>query len=146
MAAAGPWVIYNEFKETLGKKVLDLVNDTFKVALFTSTTNAGAATLATAQYATLTNQVANGSGYTTAGTTVTPAWTRSTGTVTFDTSDATWTAAGGTITARIAVLYDDTASLKNLVAYCLLDSAPADVVVSDTNSLTLSIVNVFSLA
>jgi hypothetical protein len=64
MAAAGPWVIYNEFKETLGKKVLDLVNDTFKVALFTSTSNAGSATLATAQYATLTNQVsANGNGY-----------------------------------------------------------------------------------
>jgi hypothetical protein len=42
MAAAGPWVIYNEFKETLGKKVLDLVNDTFKVALFTSTRTPGA--------------------------------------------------------------------------------------------------------
>jgi hypothetical protein len=146
MAAAGPWVIYNEFKESLGKKTLDLVNDTFKVALFSSTSNAGSATLATAQYATLTNQTASGNGYTTTGTSVTPAWTRSTGTVTFDTSDATWTASGGTITARFAVLYDDTAASKNLVAYCLLDSAPADIVISDTNSLTLSIVNVFTLA
>jgi hypothetical protein len=95
MAAPGPWVLYNEFKETLGKKTVDLVNDTFKVALcLLSTTNAASATLATAQYATLTNQVASANGYTTTGTSVTPAWTRSTGTVTFDTSDATWTASG----------------------------------------------------
>jgi hypothetical protein len=110
MAAASAWTVYNEFKESLGKKTLDLVNDTFKVALFTSTSNAGAATLATAQYATLTNQVAGANGYTTTGTSVTPSWTRSTGTVTFDTSDATWTASGGTITARFAVLYDNTST------------------------------------
>jgi hypothetical protein len=146
MASPGPWTVYNEFKETLGKKTVDLVNDTFKVALFTSTSNAGSATLATAQYATLTNQVAGANGYTTTGTSVTPAWTRSTGTVTFDTSDATWTASGGSITARFAVLYSNTSTNKDLVAYCLLDSAPADVIVSDTNSLTLNVVNVFSLS
>lgn len=145
MAAPGPWVVYNEFKLTLGQKTIDLVNDVFKVALFLSTSNAGAATLATAQYATLTNQVASASGYTTAGVTVTPAWTRSVGTVTFDTSDAAWTASGGSITARFAVLYDNTTSLKDLIAYSLLDSAPADVIVSDTNTLTINIVNVFSI-
>jgi hypothetical protein len=42
MASPGPWTVYNEFKETLGKKTVDLVNDTFKVALFTSTSNAAA--------------------------------------------------------------------------------------------------------
>lgn len=146
MAAPGPWVIYNEFKETLGKKVVDLVNDTFKVALFTSATNAASATLTTAQYATLTSQVANGNGYLTTGTSVTPAWTRSTGTVTFDTSDATWTASGGSITARVAVLYDNTSTNKDLVAYCILDSTPADVVISDTNTFTLNVVNVFTLS
>jgi hypothetical protein len=75
-----------------------------------------------------------------------PSWTRSTGTVTFDTSDASWTAAGGTITARFAVLYDNTSTNKDLVAYCILDSAPADVSISDTNTLSLQITNVFSLA
>src|SRR3954462_7707892 len=146
MAAPGPWVVYNEFKETLGKKTVDLVNDAFKVALFTSTTNAASATLTTAQYATLTNQVANGNGYTTTGTSVTPSWTRSTGTVTFDTSDAAWTASGGSITARVAVLYDNTSTNKDLVAYCILDSTPADVVVSDTNTFTVNVVNVFTLS
>src|SRR3982751_5434919 len=146
MAAPGPWTLYNEFKETLGKKTIDLVNDAFKVALFSSTSNAGSATLATAQYATLTNQTSGTNGYTTTGTSVTPAWTRSTGTVTFDTSDAAWTASGGSITARFAVLYDNTTTNKDLIAYSLLDSAPADVVVSDTNTLTINVVNVFSLA
>lgn len=144
--AAGSWTIYNEFKETLGKKTLDMVNDAFKVALFTSASNAGAATLATAQYATLTNQVANANGYTTTGTSVTPSWTRSTGTVTFDTSDATWTAAGGSIVARIAVVYDNTSTNKDLIAYCLLDATPADVTTTDGNSLTLQVTNVFTLS
>jgi hypothetical protein len=146
MAAAGPWVIYNEFKETLGKKLIDLSSDTFKVALFTSTSNAGSATLATATYATLTNELANGNGYLTGGVTAAATWVRSTGTVTFDTADTTWTASGGSLTARFAVLYDSTPATKYLIAYALLDSAPADVVVSDGNSLSVQITNVFSLA
>jgi hypothetical protein len=144
--AAGAWTIYNEFKKTLGDKVVDLGNDTFKIGLFQSTSNAGSATLTTAQYATLTNQVASANGYTTAGVTVAVTWTRSTGTVTFDTADASWTASGGSIVARFAVLYDDTATNKNLVAYMLLDSAPADVTVTDGNTLTIQIANVFTLA
>jgi hypothetical protein len=144
--AAGPWVIYNEFKESLGQKKIHLGTDTFKIALFTSSSNAGAATLATAQYATLTNQVANGNGYTTGGVTVAVTWNRSTGTVTFDTADASWTASGASLTARFAVLYSDTATSKDLVSYMLLDAAPADVVTQDGNTLTIQVANVFSLA
>jgi hypothetical protein len=145
MAAAGPWVVYNEFKENLGKKLIDLSADVFKIGLFTSTSNAGSATLASAVYATLTNELTTANGYTVTGTTVAATWVRSVGTVTFDTADASWTASGGSLTARFAVLYDNTATSKNLVAYMLLDSAPADIVVSDGNSLTLSIANVFTI-
>jgi hypothetical protein len=144
--AAGPWVIYNEFKETLGKKLVDLSADTLKVALFLSTSNAGSATLATAQYATLTNQHANANGYTTAGVTVAGTWVRATGTVTLDTADASWTASGGSIVARFAVLYDDTSALKHLIAYCLLDATPADVTTTDANTITIQITNVLTLS
>lgn len=144
--AAGPWVPYNEFKESLGQKKIHLGTDTFKVALFLSTSNAGSATLATAQYATLTNQHANGNGYTTAGVTVAATWNRSVGTVTFDTADASWTASGGSIVARFAVLYSDTATNKDLVAYMLLDSSPADVTTTTGNTLTINIANVFTLS
>jgi hypothetical protein len=144
--AAGPWVIYNEFKENLGKKLIDLDADTFKCALFLSTSNAGSAALASAVLATLTNQHANANGYTTGGVTVNGTWVRSGATCTFDVDDASWTAAGGSIVARFAVIYDDTPGTKYLVAYCLLDSAPADVTVTDGNSLTVQIGNIFQLS
>lgn len=146
--AAGTWVIYNEFKLNLGKKVMNLASDTIKMALFLSTSNCGSASLATAQYATLTNQHASANGYTTGGVSCSPTYTDSSGTETFDVADATWTASGGSIVARFAVLYDDTATNKDLIAYCLLDSTPADVTVTTGNLLTIQInaSGVFSLA
>jgi hypothetical protein len=143
--AAGPWVIYDEFKDSLGEKKINLATDTIKVGLFLSTSNAGSASLATAQYATLTNQHANANGYTTGGVTCASTYTQTGGTATFDLADAAWTASGGSIVARFAVIYSDTATNKDLIAYCLLDSTPADVTVTTGNSLTIQIANVFTL-
>lgn len=146
--AAGPWNVYNEFKLSLGNKAINLGSDVIKCALFLSTSNAGSVALQNARYATLTNQVANGLGYTTAGVTVAATWVGdySTATKTFDTADAAWTASGGSLVARFAVLYDDTATNKDLIAYCLLDATPADVTTTDANTLTVAITNVFTLA
>ena len=146
--AADAWVVYNEFKTNLGEKLFDLSSDTFKMALFLSTSNCGDAALATAQYTTLTNQHASAYGYTTGGATVAPTWTESSGTVTFDTANAAWTASGGSIVCRYAVIYDDSATNKDLVCYSLLDNAPADITVTTGNTLTVSInaSGVFTLA
>lgn len=146
MAAPGPWVIYNDFKLNIGKKLIDLINDTFKVALVTSLSNAIDATLTPATYTTLNHEVASGNGYTTAGASAaTPAWTGggATASSTFDTADVTWTASGAGITARAAVLYDVTSG--HLVAYMLLDSAPADVVIQPAVTEVIQIANVFTL-
>lgn len=144
--ASGPWVIYNEAKVSLGKKVFDLTADTFKVALLISTSNAGSASLVTAQYATLTNELSTANGYTAGGATASsPTWVNSSGTITWDTADVSWTATG-TLTARFAVIYDNTATNKDLIAYMLLDSTPADVSVTSGNTLTIQIANVFTLA
>lgn len=137
--AASAWTIYHEYKLNLGKKLIEMSSDTFKMALFLSTSNAGSASLATAQYATLTNQHANANGYTTGGVTCARTWTNSAGTITFDIADAVWTASGGSIVARFAVIYSDTATNKDLICYCLLDSTPADVTVTTGNSLTVQI-------
>ena len=56
--------------------------------------------------------------------------------VTVDCTDATWTASGGSIVARYAVIYEVGG---NVLCYCLLDSTPADVTVTDTNTLTVTI-------
>lgn len=146
--AAGAWQVYNEFKLTLGQKVESLSADTFKVALFLSTSNCGDVALQNAFYATLTNQHANANGYTTGGVTCAATWTGnfSLATKTFDLADAAWNAAGGSIVARFAVIYDDSTANKDLVAWCYLDSTPADVTVTTGNTLTINIVNVFTLA
>jgi hypothetical protein len=115
---------------------IDLDTQAFKMALFLSTSNA--ATLGTVGYSNLTNEVANGYGYTTGGKTLTPTWNRTGGTTTFDADDQVWTASGGSITCRFAVIYDNTTTNKDLVCYSLLDTAPADVTATDGNTLTIA--------
>lgn len=136
MAAAGKWKLYNSAKADIGDGVIDLGSHTFKIALFTSASNAN--TLTNATLASLTNQVANANGYITGGNTLASVtWGQTGGVATFDAADSVWTAAGGSITARYAVIYDDTSASDSLLAVCLLDTAPADVTATDGNTLTI---------
>ena len=95
----------------------------------------------------VTNELSTANGYTAGGTSVTPSWTRSTGTATFDISDPSWTASGGSIVARFAAIVDETPTPDRVVAYCLLDNTPADVTTTTGNTLTIQISasGVFSL-
>lgn len=130
--AAGTWQFTNATRTELSNGTF-LDGDTYKVALFLSTSNIGAATTT---YAGVTNEHANANGYTTGGNAVTLSRSGTT-TVTFDTTDPTaWTASGGSITARFAVLYEVGG---NVLCYCLLDDAPADVTATATNTLTVAI-------
>ena len=138
--AAGSWTLTNNTRTYLLDGTFDLNTDTFKIALFTSASNIGASSTT---YAGLTNEVANGNGYTTGGNSVTGSLSGTT-TVTFDTTDpAVWTGSGAGFSARYAVLYE---ASGNVLAYFLLDSTPADVTVTAGNTLTISVANVFSLA
>jgi hypothetical protein len=92
----------------------------------------------------LTNEVANGNGYTTGGQEITISLSGTT-TVTVDGTDEVWTASGGSITARFAVIYEVSG---NVLCYCLLDDTPADVTATDGNTLTVAInaSGIFTLA
>jgi hypothetical protein len=80
--------------------------DTFKIALYTSSASLGAATTA---YST-TNEI-SGTGYTAGGNTLTRVDPSSSGTTGFtDFANTTWSSA--TITARGALIYNDTDSDK----------------------------------
>lgn len=132
VAVAGQWTLTNEGRTKLTTgEWLDA--DTYKCALFTSSSNIGAGSTT---YAGLTGEVANGNGYTTGGVAVT--LSRSgTGTVTFAlSSNPAWTASGSSITARYAVIYEVSG---RVLAYVLLDSTPADVTVADGNTLTVNV-------
>lgn len=130
--AAGAWTFTNTGRTSLLNGTFDIDSDTWKMALFLSTSNIGAASTT---YAGVTNEHANANGYTTGGQTIALTLAGTT-TVTVDiTTDPVWTASGGSITARFAVIYE---SGGNVLCYCLLDSTPADVTATTGNTLTVA--------
>lgn len=141
-AAAGAWTFTNGGRTSLLDGTFDLNTDTFNMALFLSTSNLGAASTT---YAGLTNEHANGNGYTTGGN-ATALSLSGTTTVTVDCTDEVWTASGGDIVARFGVIYEVGG---NVLCYCLLESTgPADVTATNGNTLTIQInaSGVFTLA
>ena len=146
--SAGPWIFFDAFREYMADGTIDLDTDTFNITLHASTQALTAA--GQSVYANLTAELSTANGYTSGGQALSSiTWTRSGGTVTFDSADAVWTASGGSIVARYAVIRKvGTANsiTDPLVVFCLLDSTPADVTVTDGNSLTIQIANIFSLA
>lgn len=139
--AAGAWAFTNGGKTKLLDGTFDIDTDSWKMALFLSTSNLGAASTT---YAGVTNEHANANGYTTGGIAVALTLAGTT-TVTVDvTTDPVWTASGGSIVARFAAIYEVGG---NVLCYCLLDSTPADVTVTTGNTLTVaaSATGVFTL-
>lgn len=130
--AADAWVIHDRFKEYKGDNTIDMDGDTFEVRLYTSASNI--ATTSVGDATTATNEL-SGNGY--AADTLVTTWNRSTNTVTFDSDDAVFTASGGSITARYAAIIDTTTTPDEVVAHSLLDNTPADVTVTDGNTLTV---------
>lgn len=140
--AAGAWTFTNGGRTKLLDGTFDIDSDSWKLALFLSTSNIGAASTT---YAGLTNEHANGNGYTTGGQAISLTLSGTT-TVTVDVAtDPVWTASGGAITARFAVIYEVGG---DVLCYCLLDSAPADVSATDGNTLTVAcnVSGLFTLA
>lgn len=114
-AAAGPWVVYGSAVEKIGNKLIDLDNDTFKLVITGDSHTPDAATHD--ELADLSDESPN---YT--RPTLTPNWSRSGTTTTFDeTSNPSITATGGAMAARYAHIYDDTVAGDPLIAYCDLN-------------------------
>lgn len=128
---AGNWTFTNGGRTRLLNGTFDIDSDTFRVALVTSASNIGASTTT---WAGVTNEVANGNGYTTGGIAVTLALSGTTSVTASFSSNPTWTASGGSIVARWAVLYE---LGGDVLCYVLLDNTPADVTTTNGNSLTI---------
>ena len=130
--AAGAWTFPNSARTDLLNGTFDLDTDTWKCALFLSTSNIGSGSTT---YAGVTNEHANANGYTTGGIAITFNLSGTT-TVTVDiATDPVWAASGGSITARFAVIYEVGG---RVLCYCLLDSTPADVTATTGNTLTVA--------
>lgn len=138
--AAGKWKMYESAKLAWANGGIDFDSDSFKINLYLSTSNADTLTAATiSQLTDITNQVATNYGYTQNTKAVTITTANSSGTITIDeTTNPVWTASGGDITARFAVIYDDTHADDIPVFVCLLDTTPADVTATDGNTFTIT--------
>jgi hypothetical protein len=109
--AEGDASVHNNFKEQLMKKVIDCVNDTFKIALYTATYTWSADGADTAYSATNEISAAN---YTAAGKALTGCAVTQDDTNNWgkwDADDCEWTSLGA-CSPRHAVLYDDTTATK----------------------------------
>ena len=136
--SAGKWKLYDQAKLDIANGLMDLDTHSYKIALFLSTSNCNTLS-GTTGIANLTNQVATAFGYTQNNKAVTLTTANSGGTITVDeTTNPSWTANGGSITARFAVIYNDTHASKQALCVCLLDTAPADVTATDGNTFTIT--------
>jgi hypothetical protein len=130
--AAGTWTFPNSARSDLLNGTFDIDSDSWKCALFLSTSNIGSGSTT---FAGLTNEHAAANGYTAGGIAITLTLAGTT-TVTVDIStDPVWTASGGSIVARFAVIYEVGG---RVLCYALLDSTPADVTATTGNTLTVA--------
>ena len=134
MCAAGPWLMTNTGRTELLSAAYQVETGSFKMALYLSTSDLGAASTT---YAAVTNEHANqgAPGYETGGKAVALSLTGTT-TVKIDIdTDPVWTATGGSITAKWAAIY---LVAGNILFYCLLEAGGADVTATVGNTLTVA--------
>lgn len=136
--AAGKVKLYEQAKLDIANGLIDLDSHSFKINLYLSTSNCNTLS-GTTTLAALTNQVATNFGYTQNTKAVNITTANNSGTITVDeTTNPVWTASGGAITARYAVIYDDTHASKQALCVVVLDTTPADVTATDGNTLTIT--------
>lgn len=117
--ATGTTKIYGNLPMKLGNKEIDLDTDDIKIMLCTSSYVPNQDTHI--YKSSITNEVANGNGYTTGGISLANkalSYDAGTNVTKFDADDVSWTTS--TITARYAVIYDNTPATdaeKSLIAY-----------------------------
>lgn len=118
--------IYNRFKSHIMKKLMDLVNDTIKVALYA----ASFTFTATDTVYAVTNEVA-GSGYSAGGAALSGMAVTEGSSAVFSASNSSW--AASTFTCNFAVLYDQT-PCNTLI--CAIDLGGPQTVTNGTFTLS----------
>ena len=139
--AAGNWTFTSGGRTSLLDGTFDIDSDTWKMALFISTSNLGSSSTT---FAGVTNEVSGVTGYTAGGVSVSLSLSGTT-TVTVDVdTDPTWSPSAD-LTWRFQAIYEVSG---NILVYSLANDTPADETVSSGNVLTVQInaSGVFTLA
>lgn len=128
---AGPWVFTNSARPKILDSTFRIMQDTWKCALLTSSSNISAASTT---WAGVTGEHANQNGYTTGGVTVTFSLSGTTSVDINWVSPPYWLATAGNIVARRAAVYE---SGGDVFAFCLLDVTDVDVTLAPGSGLVL---------
>ena len=146
--AASAWQLYNDGKRYIGNGTIQLGVNNFKMALFTSASNASTFTLST--FASLTNEISATGGYVSGGKALVPAtgqWTTGASAkqmkFTYSTVGLTFTASGASLTnVKYAVIYN---SAGKLLCFCQLSSSQFTVTSPNTLTVLPAATGVFTL-
>lgn len=148
--AAQAWKIYNLAKKKIGNSTLNLSSTAFRMTLHTSASNAATLTLGT--YASLTNEVGSGNGYSSSGKALAgEVWTvgASAKQYKFDCDDPVWTGTGGTIAnIKFAVIWLSGASAGGRHLLCMSSLTSSQFTLGSGNTLTIQMASggVFTMA
>jgi len=146
--AASAWQLYNNGKRYIGNGTIELGVGNFKMALFTSASNASTFTLST--FASLTSEISATGGYASGGKFLTPAtgqWTVGASAkqmkFTYSTVGLTFTASGSSLNnIKYAVIYQ---SGGKLLCFCQLSSTQFTVASPNTLTVLPAATGVFTL-
>lgn len=134
MTVAGPWLLVNSFRAEELEGLLGNLTaaNAVSIVLLTQASNIGASSTV---FSGVTGEVANGNGYATGGIQATFAEAGTTNATLTFTENIEWTASGDGIEAYYAAVKVNTGGY--VLAYCLLNSAPAVVSVAAGDTLTI---------
>ena len=146
--AASAWQLYNYAKRYIGNGTIELGVGNFKMALFTSASNASTFTLST--FASLTSEISATGGYTSGGKALVPAtgqWTVGASAkqmkFTYSAIGLTFTASGSSLSnIKYAVIYQ---SGGKLLCFCQLSSSQFSVASPNTLTVLPAATGIFTL-
>lgn len=137
--AAQAWKIYSSAIKFVGNSTLNLAGTVFRISLVTSASNFATRTLQT--FASLTNEIADGNGYSTSGKALANEnWTvgASAKSYRLDVDDPIWTATGGNIAnIKGAVIWQSGASALARKLLCFSSLTSTQFTLSQNNTLTI---------
>lgn len=130
--AAGAWTFTNTARTKILNGQFDIDSDSYKMALFLSTSNLGAASTT---FAGCTNEVGTtNTGYTAGGTAIAMTLSGTTTVTVAITTAPVWTAGSANLTAKWAAIYEVGG---DVLCFATLDSGGADVTATNGNTLTV---------
>ena len=130
--SAGPWVFTNTTRTKILNGQFDIDTDSYKMALFLSTSNLA---VASTTFAGCTNEVGvTNTGYTAGGTAIAMTLSGTTTVTVAMTTAPVWTAGSANLTAKWAAIYEVGG---DVVCFALLDSGGADVTATSGNTFTV---------